>query len=651
MITRKVSKLTNINEFWLDLSNWPTVLFDNLVQEEQELFLRRKKAVDMYVKNEHMVKDIASMTGLSRHEIQRLVNRCLLDDGDGKIWGYRALIPQKRVDGYTRFKALADSSDAYENYAGAFKQLLDIYPNIKDKIIDYFLQRRKDIIIENQIRVKHLHNYFIKLCRTAGIQLNQYPFTTKDMAKRSLYRFVKQLEQLYFSKVAQRYGDEAARHARSTGIGERNHPVIERPYQRVQFDGHRIDAMISLTYTLPSGEEITEVLDRIWLLVIIDVATTAIIGYHLCLNREYSSYDVLHCIKNAIVPKKPKEFKIPGLNYPEGMGYPSLVLEETKWALWDEFLYDNAKANLASIVIDRLTQFVGCSVNAGPVSMPERRAFVERFFRFIEDNGYQRLPSTTGSNPDDPKRKNPEKKAIEYKINAAEIEELTEIFIARYNLTQHAGSNNLTPLDCMQQRILKGNFPRVMPPEQQNEICFFLQKVQRNVVGDIKSGRRPYINYEGVEYRNDVLSRSPNLIGTKLDLLVNIDDIRILRAYLPDGSEFGLLTATGKWGLRAHSLKTRKVINNLRDNKEIDITVMDDPIDIYQRYLESKSKKSKAQRNKLAELRRRKETEDLKLEGAAENVEIKKGEIMLPQFSKSVDPSEILNLKFKTITY
>lgn len=650
MAARKIGKLANINELWMDLSNWPTVLFDNLPPDEQEIFLRRKKAVEMYIRNEKMVKDIAEITSLSRHEVQRLVNRCLSDDGEGKIWGYRALIPQKRVGSYKRVQTLKQSNTGMaEKYTGAFKQLLDTYPELTDKIIDYYLQRRKDIIIENHISVKFLHSYFVKTCRSIGIQLNEYPFTTNDMGRRSLHRFVKRLEDLYFSKVAQRYGDEAGRHARTTGRGEQNYPMITRPYERVQFDGHRIDAILSITHTTPQGDEITEILDRIWLLVIIDVATTAIIGYHLCINREYSSSDVLHCIKNAIVPKKMMEFKIPGLSYPEGMGYPSLVIEETEWALWDEFYYDNAKANLAGIVIDRLTHIVGCSINAGPVNMPERRPLVERFFRFIEDNEYHRLPSTTGSSPDDPKRKSPEKKAIQYRISVEELQELTEVFIARYNLSGHAGSNNLSPLECMQQRIQKGNFPRVMPPEQQNEVLFFLKKEQRNVVGDIKTGRRPYINYEGVEYRNDVLSRSPNLIGTTLSLMVNIEDIRIIRAYLPDGSEFGLLTATGKWGIRAHSLKTRKVINRLRSQKEIEITAMDDPIDVYQRYLESKSKKSKAQRNKLAELRNRIEKEGLKTGNTSVDTETKIGEMKFPQYGQSVDRSEILN--FKAITY
>lgn len=646
MTTKRLTETMNIDKMWLDLSNWPTVLFDNLSPEEQELFLIRKNVIDLYIKNECLVKDIATNSGISRHEVRRLVIRCLQDDGSGKIWGYRGLIPQKRVSSYKRTKSIDEIRSVDEKYTGAFKLLLDNYPVIGDKIIDFYLHRRKDIIIDNRISVKYLHRHFINTCRSVGLNINNYPFTTKDMGRRSLYRYIKEIDCLYFPQSTKRNGDDAFRHALSTGIGEKNNAMIIRPFERVQFDGHRIDAILSITHTTIEGDEVTEELDRIWLLVIMDVATRAIIGHHLCLYREYSSGDVLHCIKNAIVPKKLRELKIPGLKYPVGYGFPSLAIPETQWALWEEFCYDNAKANLAGIVTDRLTHIVGCSTNAGPVNMPERRSLVERVFGTLEDNGYHRLPNTTGSNPDDPRRRNPEKKAKEFKISAEEFEELTEILIANYNLTYHEGINNKTPIECMQQRIEKGMFPRTMPSEQQNEVVFFMQKVQRKVVGDISTGRRPFINYEGVEYRNDVLSKSPNLIGTKLDLLVNIDDIRILRAYLPDGSEFGLLTATGKWGVRPHSLKTRKVINSLRNKNEFQITTFVDPIDVYQHYLESKSVKSKVPRNKLAELKRRKENDV----NGNKNSDIKNPETINSKCN-SIDDNEITNLNFKTINY
>ena len=80
----------------------------------------------------------------------------------------------------------------------------------------------------------------------------------------------------------------------------------------MQFDGHRIDTAVAVVFKTPEGDEVIEAMYRIWLLVIIDVATRAILGHHLCLNKEYSSGDVLRCIRNAVVPWKPKTLTIPG---------------------------------------------------------------------------------------------------------------------------------------------------------------------------------------------------------------------------------------------------------------------------------------------------------------------------------------------------
>lgn len=67
--------------------------------------------------------------------------------------------------------------------------------------------------------------------------------------------------------------------------------------------------------------------------------------------------------------------------------------------------------------------------------------------------------------------------------------------------------------------------------------------------GHDKEGRRPFVYYEGVKYSNEVLLRSPQLINKSLELLINTDDLRVIKAFLADGSELGNLTAIGKWEL------------------------------------------------------------------------------------------------------
>lgn len=592
----------------LDLDNWPLVNKDSLTAAAWNTFEKRRRAVEMYLLNQGTLNEIKQLTGIAGIDVRRFVKRCLELDENGVVWGYRALIPQKKIKKYTRSEPSATPNHNIDvKQTGSFSQLLERYPSIKEIVEDYYFKRKNRKVYEPVIKAKHVHKRFLDACRTADIKLNEYPFNTKTQAKRSLERYLKELDSIYFSDAAKRHGEEAGRIATSAGIGDQNNPMIIRPFERVQFDGHLIDAMFTISFFTPEGDEITEVIDRIWILTIIDVATRAVVGYHISLNKEYNSFDVLRCIRNAIVPWKPMNLTIPGLKYDERGGLPSGKLKQTEWGLWSELYYDNGKANLANIVKEKLNTVVGCHINAGPVKTPERRGLLERFFGILEENGYHRLPSTTGNKPKDARRQNPEQKAKMYNISFNHLIELTDVLISNYNCTPHQGTNFLTPLETMEQRINRGMILRQLPEEHRSDLTFLQIKIVREVQGSVQNGRRPYIQYENVSYRSEVLSRTPDLIGTNLTLFINVEDLRVIKAFMPDGSEFGLLYATGKWGITPHSLEVRKQINRLRERKQIHFTSSDDPIEAYQKYLESNAKDKKTCRNRLINLERSKE--------------------------------------------
>lgn len=177
-------------------------------------------------------------------------------------------------------------------------------------------------------------------CIKLGIGLNQYPLNTQTKAYKSVERYLKSLSNKHFVAVATRSGEESKMLAKNTGANftefQTQTPI--RPYEKVEFDGHKIDVALSVKYTTPAGDEIVDTLNRIWILSIIDVATRCILGYHLCLNKEYSSDDVLMCIRNAIKPWKPKELTIPNLKYSESSGFPSYLVHEVAYGIWDEWI-------------------------------------------------------------------------------------------------------------------------------------------------------------------------------------------------------------------------------------------------------------------------------------------------------------------------
>ncbi|MGK9428943.1 hypothetical protein ACSSTO_03015 [Bacillus atrophaeus] len=340
----------------LDTSLWPKVLVDQLDESSKSIFLTRKQAVELYLKNEKTLNEIRDLTGITRANVRKYTKRCLETDKNNKIWGFRALIPFKTTRTYQRKNLKSES------FAGLFQQLLDTYPLIDDIIHDYCKKN-------NHINNKVLHKKFLDACRSVGLTLRDYPFNT----------------------------------------------------------------------------------------------------------------------------------------------------------------------------------------------------------------------------------------------------------------------------------------------ETRSEVIFFYMKAERTIQGNKENGKRPHINYEGVKYYNEILSRSFELIGTKLTILVNTEDLRIVKAFLPDGSEFGMFTAFGKWGVTPHDLKTRKMINKLRKRKMIHLLQEDDPIDVLTKHLEKEARKNKNSRNTLATLNRyietHQSTNDVLIEPIAKaDFEQKKNNNNVP-YNKN-KPSDIKSRRLtKTIMY
>ena len=79
-------------------------------------------------------------------------------------------------------------------------------------------------------------------------------------------------------------------------------------------------------------------------------------------------------------------------------------------------MLDNAKSHLADNTIRKIVDDLKSAINFGSVATPETRGIIERFFGSLETRGFHKLPSTTGSNINDLKRKEPEAASIKYDI-------------------------------------------------------------------------------------------------------------------------------------------------------------------------------------------------------------------------------------------
>jgi aerobic-type carbon monoxide dehydrogenase small subunit (CoxS/CutS family) len=177
--------------------------------------------------------------------------------------------------------------------AGALTQLFERYPDIKAEVEDTFLKKyREGVVHESRMPVAYIHVKFIKALRANGVTHNEYPFNVKCRADRALSRYLRSLFKKYVKEaVKARYGENAAR---IIGVDpSKGRTCMGRAYEQVQFDAHKIDAMFVIKVPHPLGGEETVTLHRLWVLVLIDSASRAILGYYVSLNRECSAQDLL----------------------------------------------------------------------------------------------------------------------------------------------------------------------------------------------------------------------------------------------------------------------------------------------------------------------------------------------------------------------
>ncbi|MDO9196930.1 hypothetical protein [Rhodoferax sp.] len=113
--------------------------------------------------------------------------------------------------------------------------------------------------------------------------------------------------------------------------------------------------------------------------------------------------------------------------------------------------------------------------------------------------------------------------------------------------------------------------------------CIAIEQEWPTVRGSRKNNRYPYVQLDEVEYTNDLLKQSWSLIGKKLSVHIR-GDFRTVRAFRPEGTEFGVLYVNGIWAISPHTRETRKEINKLyREGVFRDRSV--DPVALYQQYL------------------------------------------------------------------
>lgn len=568
---RRIVGVTDQPDF--DLEMWPTPDVSGLDRESLTAYLLRKNAVEMCIAGESD-QAIKKTCGIGLKQSVRLIReRCSRPHADGKIYGFRGLIKGLRLSQYTRKKPV--KVDAFgRGGAGAMSSLLELDPEFRRKLDARILkdQRRCELSEIKRPRIS-LWRWFLDELRDRKYEIRgEWPFNTESLGYGALRRYCDNLllkhPRLKASKAS---GEDAVRKLRA---GDGVDRPIDRAYQRVEMDAHKLDGRFCVLFPNNTGDWVAKIIHRLWVIVIIDVYSRAVLGYHLSLGREVTKRDVLRAIKVALT--KWNAIPVTYCDKPlvEGAGLPPVLGEEFVGICWDETSVDGALAETCNTVKDRLATVIGSSLIEPKSGFSIRRSlddrpFIESFFRALGDRGLQRISNTTGSSPNARLIKKPEEVAIASQFQYQYLEELIQSLICNYNATPHKSLGYKTPLQILLFLSEQGRLPstRANPDLVQGLLSY---RKLCTVQGGAEAGRRPYVNFENGRYGGPAIDNREDLVGKKVWVSNHLeDDARIARCTTTSGESVGVLRAAPPWHRLPHSLAVRKYIASLQSSKRI----------------------------------------------------------------------------------
>jgi hypothetical protein len=529
---------------------------------------------------------------MSRTSLYALVQKAVATRPDGIPFGWEACVPGAARKGYE----LGATSPGHG--AGWVTRFFQQNPDLLELLTDWVLGRKSpDVGKVRGRRISRLWEGFKKECELRKIEMANAP------GQRAIGTVVREIRQSEFLRVAKLADGETAALVANTGLRRVRTETV--PYRQVQFDGHRLDGVITIAIEDTNGIWLDLVLERLWLLVLLECASRAVLGYHISFERNYSGDDVLSCFANAITPWRP--LPIPEgcqIAYPRNGGLPCGVVPGCEHRAFDTLLWDNHMAHHSEGVQWPLVDTFRCRIVTGRPRNPFGRSLLERFLGTYEEASLHRWPMTTGCGPDDPRRHRPEDAAQRIQAREDDLHLITDISMARYNVAPHTALHGRSPLEYLTYSLSHDRgLVRSVKRSTSGETTLFRRVFPGRVAGDLKKGRRPLVRFLGVEYRNEALKVLATMIGQKIQLVVNTKDIREITAYRSDGSYIGVLRAEPRWFLQPHSIRTRRSINRLtrighlsRDSRN--------PVGDHLRFMEERARRSRRDRNRLAQQRR-----------------------------------------------
>lgn len=130
---------------------------------------------------------------------------------------------------------------------------------------------------------------------------SDYPLNTKHSGIRTFFRYVRQVLLERFSTFARLAA--GATHLKGwPSESVLPVPPLRVPFEVIEFDAHRVDCRLKIVKVDPLSVPTEYQVERVWLVVLVDVFSRAVLGYQIVCNPEISRFDVICTVELRLKP-------------------------------------------------------------------------------------------------------------------------------------------------------------------------------------------------------------------------------------------------------------------------------------------------------------------------------------------------------------
>ena len=505
----------------------------------------------------HAITEVARGANVAPSTVSKLLERCLGGDSSNGPALSNGLIPHKRSKPYKRLRPLPSQSQN-SGHAGAFKQLLEECPGLKQYLNDFLSKALKKTRAQPNLKPRVFYEAFMGYLQTNQWPSYKYPYTTADLAEESCRRFFKE-------SLSQLNQSNQARHSRPSLI----HNTV---FRDIEIDEHTVDSSSSfyLEYDI-EAESVTYPLrlSRFTLILARDVASSAIFSPYIVLDGHINQEEFRQAIQHFLKPTNElPSLATPGLRYIEGAGFPTTIGYEQDAIPMIQYVHlDNAMVHLANLSSHFIRKELGATLHASRPGLPLARQMVESAFGVLEVDIHT-LPNTVGTDVLDIRRETGNKLKHPPVVSLQALIDTIRFLVANYNGTPQARLHAASPLDVMRYQL--DHKPIIaLPQERASLILRQTRPVKLPVKHQEGSGPMCYVNYHYQKMKGPGL-RNPALKGSYVTAMVNDRDLRKFEIFTPEGKNLGWVQSPAAWQQLPYSRSMLSQLNRLaRDGRKL----------------------------------------------------------------------------------